>query len=199
MEKIKWIYGYLSKISHATTRIRNEEPDFLDTPDLEYDWSRSVYGELQQVIPPNVPESLGKYVTLSHFVDAIKTLFEWHAKKQATVEIATYGSDFVSIDDLRIQVRDKVYMFDMSVVNSLMQGRKRHTLLSFHQVRDAMTSSVMLWGDAFASGVISLAFIPDAIKPDDIVTKKWGYNQVKNKLKVLLFWKGNNEDIGNDG
>ena len=56
-----------------------------------------------------------------------------------------------------------------------------------------MTSRVMLWGDAFASGVISLAFKPDAIKPDDIVTKKWGYNQVKNKLKVLLFW---NEDDG---
>ena len=141
-----------------------------------------------------MPESLGKYVTLSHFVDAIKTLFEWHAKKQATVEIATYSSDFVSIDDLRIQVRDKGYMFDMSVVNSLMQGRKRHTLLSFHRVRDAMTSRVMLWGDAFASGVISLAFIPDAIKPDDIVTKKWGYNQVKNKLKVLLFWKGDDEE-----
>ena len=63
----------------------------------------------------------------------------------------------------------------------------------------ANASRVMLWGDAFASGMISFAFIHNALNSTDIVTKKWGYNQVKNKLKTLVFWKGNNEDLGNDG
>ena len=64
---------------------------------------------------------------------------------------------------------------------------------------DAIASRVILWGDAIISGMISFAFIHNAMNPTDIVIKKWGYNQVKNKLKTLVFWKGNNEDNGNDG
>jgi hypothetical protein len=62
------------------------------------------------------PEPLGNYVILSHYVDANlmhdiamgrsvtgilhlinKTPIEWYSKKQATVETATYGSEFVSV------------------------------------------------------------------------------------------------------
>ena len=60
------------------------------------------------------PNTLGKYVTLTTYVDANlyhdmlsgrsvtgilhlinKTPFEWYSKKQATVETATYGSEFI--------------------------------------------------------------------------------------------------------
>jgi hypothetical protein len=62
----------------------------------------------------DAPESLGNYVTLTHYVNANlihdvatgrsvtgilhlvnKTPIEWYSKKQATVETATYGSEFV--------------------------------------------------------------------------------------------------------
>ena len=115
MDRVRRIYGYLAKMRHAAIRIRTEEPDFSELPNFEFDWSKSVYGELHEQIPQDAPEPLGKFVTLSHYVDANlmhdmvtgrsitgilhlvnKTPIDWFSKKQATVETATYGSEFVA-------------------------------------------------------------------------------------------------------
>ena len=108
-----------------------------------------------------------KHVTLTHYVDANlmhdvtsgksvtgilhlinKTPLDWYSKKQATVETATYGSEFVAartcveqIIDLRttlrylgVPIRGKSYMFgdNKSVVDSSMtvhaKLHKRHTI-----------------------------------------------------------------------
>ena len=50
--------------------VRTEEPDFSGLPDQNFDWATSVYGDIQELLPKNAPEPLGKYVTLSHYVDA---------------------------------------------------------------------------------------------------------------------------------
>jgi hypothetical protein len=74
-----------------------------------------VYGNVRELLPKDAPEPLGKYVTLSHYVDANllhnitsgksvtgiphlvnKTPIDLYLKKQATVETATYGSKFVA-------------------------------------------------------------------------------------------------------
>jgi hypothetical protein len=164
-------------------------------------------------------------VTLTHYVDANlmhdvmtgrsvigilhlvnKTPIDWYSKKQATVETATYGSEFVAahicvkqIIDLRntlrylgVPIRHKSYMFgdNKSVVDSssLMQVHaklhKRHNLLSFHRVREAI-----------ASGMIGLYFISGDLNLADIPSKSWGYTQIWTQLKALLFWKGNTMDI----
>jgi hypothetical protein len=93
----------------ASIHIRTEEPAFSDISDSEYDWTYTVYGKVNELIPKDAPELLGKYVTLSHYVDvnlmhditsgksvtsilhlADKTPIYWYSKKQATVETATY-------------------------------------------------------------------------------------------------------------
>jgi hypothetical protein len=70
LERVRRFYGYLSKMRHAAIRIRTEEPDYSDIPDPQYDWSRTVYGELQEDKPKDAPKPLGKMVTLTHYVDA---------------------------------------------------------------------------------------------------------------------------------
>jgi hypothetical protein len=99
----------------ASIRIRTEEPDFSDVPNPEYDWTYTVYGKIKELLPKDAHEPLGKYVTLSHYVDANlmhditagksvtgilhlvnKMPIDWYSKKQATVETATYGSEFVA-------------------------------------------------------------------------------------------------------
>jgi Reverse transcriptase (RNA-dependent DNA polymerase) len=223
LERLKRIYGYLSKMRHAAIRIRTEEPDYSDLPDLEPDWARSVYGEVKELLPHGAPEPLGKHVTTTHYVDANlmhclitgrsvtaclhmlnKTPVDWFSKKQATVETATYGSEFVAartcveqIIDLRntlrylgVPIRSKSYMFgdNKSVVDSSTKVHaklhKRHTMLSFHRVREAM-----------ASGMIGFYFIPGDINPSDILSKHWGYSQIWFQLKALLFWMGDTGDI----
>jgi hypothetical protein len=70
LERAKQIYGYLQKMKEARIRVLTNEPDYSDYQDLEYDWSSSVYGDVKEIIPTDIPEPKGKYVTLSHYFNA---------------------------------------------------------------------------------------------------------------------------------
>jgi hypothetical protein len=131
LERLRRIYGYLLKMRFASICVGAEEPNFSDVLDHQYDWTYTVYGNTKEVLPKDAPKPLGKYVTLSHYVDANlmhdvttgksvtgllhllnKTPLDWYSKKQATVETATYGSEVVTacicveqIIDLRSTLR----------------------------------------------------------------------------------------------
>ncbi len=70
---------------------------------------------MEEVLPHDMPMPLGKFFTLTHYMDtnlyhdlitgrsvtgilhlANKTPIHWYSKKQATVEMATYGSKFIA-------------------------------------------------------------------------------------------------------
>jgi hypothetical protein len=61
---------------------------------------------------------------------------------------------------------------------------KRHTMLSFHRVREAIAASI-----------VTFHFLSGDDNPDDIFSKHWGYTQIKERLKALFFWKGDTADI----
>jgi hypothetical protein len=52
-------------------------------------------------------------------------------------------------------------------------------MLSFHRVREAT-----------AAGILGFYFIPGDDNPADILSKHWGFMQIKDRLKSLLFWRG---------
>ena len=68
IERMKRIYGYLSRTKHYALRFRTAEPNYMHLPDLEYDWTR-IYGDVLEEIPKDAPEPLGKSVTTT-FLDA---------------------------------------------------------------------------------------------------------------------------------
>jgi hypothetical protein len=70
---------------------------------------------VKEIIPMDIPEPKGKYITVCHSFDenlyhdmvtrrAItgilhflnQTPMDWYSKKQATVETATFGSEFIA-------------------------------------------------------------------------------------------------------
>jgi hypothetical protein len=57
-------------------------------------------------------------------------------------------------------------------------------MLSFHRVREAI-----------ASGIVGFFYLPGDINPADIISKHWGYSQIRERLKSLLFWNGDTADI----
>jgi hypothetical protein len=218
LDRIKRIYGYLAKFDSAALRIRINEPDYSQLQDNIYDWAYSVYGDGEELLPHNMPEPLGNYVTLTHYVDANlyhdllsgkavtgilhfvnQTPMDWFSKKQSTVETATYGSEFVAartcveqIMEIRhtlrylgVPIRSKSYMFgdNQSVVNSSMHPHaklhKRHTMLSFHRVRQAI-----------AHKILSFFYIDGKINPADMVSKHWSHNDIWLMLQPLMFWRG---------
>ena len=69
IERMKRIYGYLSRTKHYALRFRTEEPNYMHLPELEYDWTR-IYGNVLEEIPKDAPEPLGQSVTTTTFLDA---------------------------------------------------------------------------------------------------------------------------------
>ena len=51
------------KFRAATIHFITEEPDFSSLPQQKYDWIYSVYGYVHELIPSDIPEPLGNYVT----------------------------------------------------------------------------------------------------------------------------------------
>jgi len=109
LDRVKRMYSYVSKMRHAAIRTRTEEPDFSTLPEDPNTWDQSVYGEVREEIPKDIPKPLGKHVVTTHYEDANlfhdimtgrsvtgilhlinKTPFDWYSKKQATCETATY-------------------------------------------------------------------------------------------------------------
>jgi hypothetical protein len=152
--------------------VLTDEPDYSDYQDPGYNWSLSVYGDVREIIPTDIPEPKGKYVTLSHYfyanlyhnmvtgrsVTAIlhflnQTPMDWYSKKQATVETATFGSEFIAarttidqIIDLRmtlcylgIPIREKSYVFgdNKTVINALLTSHA-HSIVYERQSRPSM-------------------------------------------------------------
>ena len=124
IERMKGIYGYLSKTKHYALRFRTDEPNYIHLPDLVYDWTR-IYANVLEEIAKDAPERLGKSVTTTTFLDdnllhdlitgrsvtAVLQFFNltpgnWYSKRQATVENATYGSEFVAAKIVTEQIVD---------------------------------------------------------------------------------------------
>ncbi|MDF1541374.1 MAG: Ty1/Copia family ribonuclease HI, partial [Candidatus Thorarchaeota archaeon] len=223
LERAKRIVAYLCKMRNAVIRVRTDTPDYSDLPVTSYEWSKTVYGEITEAIPDNAPKPLGKSVTQTSYVDANllhdfatgravtgvlhfynQMPVDWYTKKQATVETATYGAEFVAARvakeqiqanrlDLRylgvpIEGAARLFGDNKSVVTSgsipHSKLNKRHQALSYHSVREGI-----------ASGMLSFNHMPGAINPADILSKHWGYQQIWPTLKPILFWMGNTADL----
>ena len=149
---------------------------------MKHDWSYTVYGNIQEITPHDCPKPLGKSVITTTTFDANllycmttgasltaflhfcnQTPTDWYSKKQATVETATYGSEFEAaktateqIMDIRytlrylgVLIRSKSYMFgdNRSVVTSATLPHstlsKRHNILAFHRAREAIAAKII--------------------------------------------------------
>ena len=140
------------------------------------DWT-PFYGDVTEAIPPNAPKPLGKEVELRMFVDSdhagdkttrrsqtgfmifLNTaLINFLSKKQATVEGAVFGSEFVAmkhgVETLRgvryklrmmgVEVPGPTYVYgdNMSVINNTSKPesvlRKKSNSICYHFVREAV-------------------------------------------------------------
>ena len=178
LEGSKRIYAYVIRTKDYATRFRTTEPDYSYIPDQNCDRARTIYGHVQEIIPDDIPDPLGKSVTTTTTVDANLNHclatgrsvtgclhIDSYSKRQATVETARYGSEFVAsktpteqIIDLRhtlrylgVPIKTKSYLFgdNRSVVTSSTLPHstlgKRHNILAYHQGREAIASKIIAY------------------------------------------------------
>ena len=226
LERAKRLCCYLANFKDATIRFRVDEPDYSMLPPQTIGWDQSIYGDVREDVPQDVPEPLGNYVTTTSYMDSNlfhcmltgravtgvlhflnQTPIDAYSKKQSTVETSTYGAEFLAgrtcveqVMDLRytlrylgVPIREVSYMFgdNKSMVESSTfpdaRLHKRHNALSFHRVREAISS-----------GAYALYHIDGMLNPADMLSKHWGYQQVYRVLRPLLFWHGDTADIQDD-
>lgn len=109
------IFAYLKKYNRSKLVFDDIEPDIDDSAFTRCDWSE-FYPEVDEVLPPDAPEPLGRLVTMTCFVDADhagcretrrshtgviifvnKAPILWFLKRQSTVETLTFGSEIVAM------------------------------------------------------------------------------------------------------
>ena len=226
MDRVKRICGYISKMRHAVIRMRVDEPDFSDIPETKYDWEYTCYHGAEELIPEDCPRPLGKRVLHTAYVDANlqhdlisgksctgvlhmanKSIIDFSTKLQATVETATFGSEYVAartateqVIDIRntfrylgVPIDQPTIMFgdNESVVNTAMQPHaklaKRHNALAYHKTRSSI-----------AARILRFIHIRGVTNPSDVLSKHWDYASVRAVLRPLLFWRGDTADVAAD-
>ena len=157
-----------------------------------------IYGNIEEELPLDMPIPSGKIVQTSLFFDANlyhdlvmgctmigilhlmnQTPTDWYCKKQATVAMATYSLEFVTIQCMTDQIIDLCYTLHMMGVpldyhsyafrdkSTIIQQSnipesklmKHWNVVAFHHVREAVTS-----------GFLQLYHIPRNESPTDMLT-----------------------------
>jgi hypothetical protein len=125
LDRLKQMYGYLKKFATGAIRIRVEQPNLDNLPNQDFDWCYSVYGNVKEVLPNDLPLLLGRDITIITYTDANlyhdiltgqsvtgilhhcnQILIDWYSKIQATVETATFGSEFTAACIAADQIMD---------------------------------------------------------------------------------------------
>jgi hypothetical protein len=223
LERLKSTYGYLKRYRNGATRVRTEIPDFTQLQDIEYDWEKTVYGNIKEEIPTNVPVALGNEVIhhvhfdanlhhcmitrraitgVMHYLNS--TLADWYCKKQATVKTATYGAEFVGARitanqtlDLRLTLH---YLGVPITKKSFVFGDNNAVIISSTLTQSSLKKrhnalSYHRVRECIAAKIFSLFKIPSKLNTADVVSKHCGYQAAYPILKPLLFWRGDITDI----
>ena len=215
----------MRKRPHCAIRFRTEIPDFesqFGADPIKYDWMESVYGCPPEEVDERAPPPKGKMVRTSSYADANlmhdavtgrsasgileflnQTPIDWLSKRQAQVETATYGSEFMvarqaaeRMIDLRYTLRafgvpldgpswlfgDNKSVVTSSTIPHSTLG-KRWNALSYHRVREAV-----------AGGWLRFEHIPGTENPADIMTKPLPWFMLRVFVEPLLLWKGDTAD-----
>jgi len=198
LERLKRIYQYLRNYKKTAIKFNVEMPDYTRYNVIDANWG-TTYHPCSEEIGSDIPLPKGKPVMMTTFVDANlmsdyvtgrsrtgilhmlnKTPIDWFSKKQASVETATYGSEFVAariavnqIVELRhelrylgVQLTGPSWMFgdNLAVVNSatMPNGRlqKWSHILNYHRIREAQ-----------ATKIVNFVHLHGKDNPVDILTK----------------------------
>ena len=181
LQQVYHMFGYLKSKPKRKLGFDHSEPLISEKMFKEYDW-QDFYKDAKEAIPRDAPEPRGNSVTTHCFVDANhasnrvtrrsqtgilifvnRAPIIFFSKKQNTVEVSTFGSEFIAsriaveqIESLRYKLRmfgvplsgptnmfmdnEAVYK-NTSVPESTLN--KKHLSIAYHRCREAVAAQVI--------------------------------------------------------
>ena len=219
LDRAKRICGYLRKNPDSAIRFRTQVPfheDRYTKPDVS--WISTVYGNVQEELPYNMPTPKGKMVRTTTNVDANlmhclvtgrsltgilhfvnQCPIEWFSKKQNTVESATFGSEFVAAriaTDQLIDLRYTLRMFGAPLDGSGWMFGDNESVITNSTIPSSTLKkrhnalSYHRVREACAAGVMWFIHTPGKTNVADVLTKYLPWCDMKDKIGPVLFWKG---------
>ena len=70
MNRLKRIYSYAIRTKDYAIRFRTDQPNYSFLPKQDFDWTYSVYGDVHEIIPDDMPEPLDEVVVTTATMDA---------------------------------------------------------------------------------------------------------------------------------
>ena len=136
LDQVLHVFAYLKRYPRSRLVFDDNKPDYSKVDWRTADWAE-FYPDAQEPLPPNMPETRGKSVTTTCFVDADHANCQvtrrshsgvliylnrapvlWFSKRQNTVETSTFGSEFVAMKqavDMCEGLRYKLRMMGVEV------------------------------------------------------------------------------------
>ena len=195
-------------------------PKSLITPSTkqEYEWTRTVYGDVKEEIPKDIPKPLGKRVisttyldanflhdivtgksvtAVLHFVNTTPT--DWFLKRQATVETATYSSESVAAKTATEQImalRNTLRYLGVPIMNKAYIFGDNKSVVTSTTVpksmlnkRDNMLSYHRV-REAIAAKILEFHWPSSNQNRSDILIKHWDYMEVKDTIRECFDYQG---------
>ncbi|MGL4933428.1 MAG: reverse transcriptase domain-containing protein, partial [Aeromonas sp.] len=225
MKRMKRIYGYLKMYPKGAIRVRTEVPNYETLKEVEYDWT-TIYGNVKEELPYDMPEPLGKMVITTTYEDANlyhdylnaksvtgilhlvnQTPIDWYCKRQATVETTTYGSEFNAARAATEQIMDLRYtlrMLGVPIGDSYMFGDNQSVVTNStvpHSKLNKRHNALAYHRvrEAIAAKILKFFHIEGKNNPADVLSKHCGHQDAWPHVKVLLFWRGDTSVIPDKG
>jgi hypothetical protein len=215
LERLMRIFGFLRNFKGSSIKFRTGMPDYSMYPEDHYDW-KYVYGNVYEELPTDMPESRGKPVLITAFVDANlyhnkvtgravtgilmllnKTPIDWYTKKQNTVESSTYGSEFVAsriCTDKIVEFRYMLRMLGVPIEGpSYMFGDNlavvsSSTIPEYNLKKRHNAIAYHRVREAVAAGIIKYIHIDRKQNPADVLTKFLPCTSWYPLMKPLIYW-----------
>ena len=169
--------------AHITWDDTTDTSNSFETPREKRETMKRLYPDATEDLPPNMPERLGKEIQINAFVDADHAgdrvtrrsqtgiiIFLgmapiiWFSKRQNSVEVSSFGSEFVAmrlgtemIKALRYKLRmlgipidgsANVFCDHQSVVTNVATPdsalKRKHNSIAYHFCRESIASGMMI-------------------------------------------------------
>ena len=210
------MFAYLKKHHNAEMVFDPTEPHIDEAQFPREDWSHTVYGEVKEDMPPDMPAPRGSPMRMRVFVDsdhAGETLTRrsrtgfivflngapiyWLSKKQTSCETSTFGSEFVAMKQATEYVRGLRYKLRMFGIQckepTFMYGDNQSVLAN----TTAPDSTLKKKSNSIAYHFVRegcardewrTTYVNTSDNPADLMTKPLPSGEKRNRFVRMLLW-----------